>query len=41
MAKIKLKQIGPPQPNDILKASTRDIIISLKQVNEVMLPYFN
>lgn len=41
IAKIKIKRVGPPQPTDILKASARDIVLSLKQVSETVLPYFN
>ena len=41
MAKIKFKKIGPPQPAEIVKAGARDIAISLKEVSEDVLPYFN
>jgi ATP-dependent RNA helicase DDX21 len=40
VTKIKLKKIGPPQPGDIVKASARDIVISLKQVEPSVLQYF-
>jgi hypothetical protein len=40
MAKIKLKKTGAPQPVDIIKASARDIVISLKSVSDSVLPYF-
>lgn len=36
-----MKKIGPPQPADIVKASARDIVISLKEVSNDVLPYFN
>jgi hypothetical protein len=36
-----MRKIGPPQPADIIKSSARDIVISLKQVNESVLEYFN
>ncbi len=36
-----MKKIGPPQPVDIIKSSARDIVISLKEVNEGVLEYFN
>ncbi len=32
LTKIKMRKIGPPQPGDIVKASARDIVISLKTV---------
>ena len=41
VAKIKFKKIGAPQPVDIIKSSARDIVISLKSVNESVLSYFN
>lgn len=41
MAKIKIRKIGPPQPADIIKASARDIVISLKEVNDGVLEFFN
>lgn len=41
LAKIKMKKIGPPQPFDIIKSSARDIVISLKEVSEGVLEYFN
>ena len=36
-----MRKIGPPQPIDIVKASARDIVISLKQVEGGVLQYFN
>ncbi len=36
-----MKKIGPPQPVDIIKSSARDIVISLKEVSEGVLQYFN
>lgn len=41
IAKIKMRKIGPPQPGDIVKASARDIAISLKEVDDSVLSYFN
>ena len=41
LTKIKMRKIGPPQPGDIVKASARDIVISLKTVEESVLQYFN
>lgn len=41
IAKIKLKKTGAPQPTDIVKASARDIVISLKSVSDSVLPHFN
>lgn len=41
MAKIKFKKICAPQPADIVKSSARDIVISLKEVSDEVLPYFN
>lgn len=41
LTKIKMKKIGPPQPGDIVKASARDIVISLKTVEDSVLQYFN
>lgn len=41
VAKIKFRKIGAPQPADIVKASARDIVISLKEVKDDVLPYFN
>ena len=40
MAKIKMKKIGPPQPVDIIRSSARDIVISLKEVNDQVTEYF-
>lgn len=36
-----MRKIGPPQPVDIIKSSARDIVISLKEVSEGVLEYFN
>lgn len=36
-----MRKIGPPQPVDIIRASARDIVISLKTVEESVLQYFN
>jgi hypothetical protein len=36
-----MRKIGPPQPGDIIKASARDIVISLKTVEDGVLQYFN
>ena len=41
LTKIKMKKIGPPQPVDIVKSSARDIVISLKSVEDGVLDYFN
>jgi ATP-dependent RNA helicase DDX21 len=41
VAKIKFKRVGAPQPEDIMKATARDIAISLKMVSEDVLPYFS
>lgn len=41
LTKIKMKKIGPPQPVDIVKSSARDIVISLKSVEDGVLEYFN
>jgi hypothetical protein len=41
LTKIKMRKIGPPQPGDIVKASARDIVISLKTVEDSVLQYFN
>ena len=41
LAKIKMRKIGPPQPGDIVKASARDIVISLKTVEDSVLQFFN
>ena len=41
MTKIKMRKIGPPQPVDIVKASARDIVLSLKQVESSVLIHFN
>jgi ATP-dependent RNA helicase DDX21 len=36
-----MKKIGPPQPVDIVRASARDIVLSLKTVEDGVLQYFN
>lgn len=40
IAKMKFKRTGVPQPGDIIKASARDIVISLKSVRDIVLPFF-
>ena len=40
MAGIKFKRIGVPQPEDVIKASSRDILKNLNDVNEHVLPLF-
>ena len=40
LAKIKFKQIGPPQPLDIMKRNANDIVISLKKVEDEALEAF-
>ncbi len=40
IAKMKFKRTGVPQPVDIIKASARDIVISLKSVRDAVLPFF-
>ena len=39
-AGIKFQKIGVPQPEDVIRASSRDIIKNLDQVNEQVLPLF-
>jgi ATP-dependent RNA helicase DDX21 len=39
-AKIKYEAIGAPQPVDIIKANARDIVISMKNVPQEVLPLF-
>lgn len=39
-AKLKFKKIGAPQPVDIIKASSRDIAMGLKNVSDDVTPYF-
>lgn len=39
-ANIKLQKIGAPQPGDIIKATARDIVQSLKNVSKEILPLF-
>ncbi len=38
---IKFKYVGTPQPRDIIKSQTRDIIESVKKVNSDVLDMFN
>lgn len=40
IAKMKFKKTGTPQPVDIVRASARDIVISLKSVKDAVLPHF-
>jgi len=40
MAGIKLKRIGVPQAEDVIKASSRDILKNLNDVNEDVLHLF-
>lgn len=40
-AGIKFQKIGIPQPEDVIKASSRDIIKNLNEVNEAVVPLFN
>lgn len=40
MAGIKLKRIGVPQPEDVIKASSRGILKNLLDVNEDVLHLF-
>lgn len=40
LAGIKLKRIGVPQPEDVIKASSRDILKNLNDVNEDVLHLF-
>jgi ATP-dependent RNA helicase DDX21 len=39
-AGIKFQKIGIPQPEDVIKASSRDIIRQLDDVNSEVLPIF-
>lgn len=39
-AKINIARVGAPQPNDIIKAQSRDIAASLKSVNPKVLSMF-
>jgi len=39
-AGIKFQKIGVPQPEDVLKAASRDIVKSLIDVNLDVLPLF-
>jgi ATP-dependent RNA helicase DDX21 len=40
IAKLKFKKTGVPQPTDIVRASARDIVISLKEVKDSVLHHF-
>lgn len=40
LAGIKFKRIGVPQPEDVIKASSRNILKNLHDVNEDVLPLF-
>lgn len=40
MAGIKLKRVGVPQAEDVIKASSRDILKNLRDVNEEVLHLF-
>jgi ATP-dependent RNA helicase DDX21 len=40
MAGIKFKMIGVPQPEDVIRASSRGIIKSLDNVNEQVIEIF-
>jgi len=40
LAGIKLKRIGVPQPEDVIKASSRGILKNLLDVNEDVLHLF-
>ena len=39
-AGIKLTRVGIPQPEDVIRASSRDILKNLEQVNATVLPLF-
>ena len=39
-AGIKLRRVGVPQPEDVIKASAKDILHNLKNVNSDVLPMF-
>ena len=39
-AGIKFEKIGVPQPEEIIKATSRDTIALLKEVNEKVVPLF-
>jgi len=39
-AGIVFKKIGIPQPEDVIKASSRDVVKNLVQVNTEVLPLF-
>lgn len=39
-AGVKLKRVGVPQPEDVIKASAKDILHNLKNVNNDVLPMF-
>ncbi len=40
VAKIRFKDIGPPQPDDILNRVTMDLIQHLKDIDQGPLDYF-
>jgi ATP-dependent RNA helicase DDX21 len=40
-AGIKFEKIGIPQPEDVIKASSRDVAKQLQQVNDEVLPLFD
>ena len=39
-AGIKMEKIGVPQPEQVIKASSRDTISQLKEVNQKVVPLF-
>ena len=39
-AGVRLKKIGAPQPEDIIRASSRDVLTSLNKVEDGVLPLF-
>jgi ATP-dependent RNA helicase DDX21 len=40
-AGVQFHQIGIPQPEDVIRATSRDSIKALKDVNETVLPLFD
>ena len=38
---MKLKQIGAPQPEDVIRASSRDILSKLDAVSDEVLDFFS
>ena len=40
LAGIKLKRVGIPQPEDVIKATSRDILKNLEDVNDDVVPLF-